>query len=258
MKPMQTAAVMIALTFGASAPQAAQQVDDLVIIEGTVKSVDWSGDQLVVVLHANDGWDRPDWTLTGPKPTDLLKMGWSKDLLKPNDSVNAYVHPDKNGALKGTLKRFHLADGSTLEVSLHSDLDVAPHAALYRVFDNPTDDPMAGYYANTRTCLAKSEHPEGQYNCTSWWNPDHTFSIFENNLAAQGGMGEGLIMQDGIWWLEMQRPGQWVNCQLVPGAFKPRCHSPVSFGKSGDQWSIEFTGRKANWTEYRTVEEGRH
>jgi hypothetical protein len=257
MKLMQLAAVLIGMTFGAGA-MSAVQVDSIVILEGTVKSVDWSGEQLIVVLHVNDGWDRPDWTVVGPKPADLLRMGWRKDLLKPDDRVSAYAHPDKSGELKATLKRFLLADGSTLEASLHSDLDVAPREALYRVFDNPADDPMSGFYANTRTCLAKGEHPAGQYNCTSWWNPDHTFSIFENNLHAEGGMGAGLIMHDGTWWLQMQRPGQWINCQLVPEATRPRCHSPVRPGKSGDKWSIEFTGRNANWTEFRTVEEGRH
>lgn len=261
MKPLQTAAVAIALMFGASAGYAAQvrnQIDNTVILEGTVKSVDWSGNQLIVVLHVNDGWDRPDWTVTGPKPADLLSMGWSKDLLKVDGRVSAYVHPDKGGALKATLQRFLLEDGSTLEASLHSDLDAAPREALYRVFENPVDDPMAGYYANTRTCLAKSPNPEGQYNCTTWWNPDHTFSIFENNLDAQGGIGAGLILQDGTWWLQMQRPGQWINCQLVPGATRPRCHSPVRFGTRGDKYSIEFTGKNANWTEYRGVLEGRH
>jgi hypothetical protein len=257
MKLTQTAAVMIALTFAASAVHAAQ-VDDTVILDGFVKSVDWSGDQLTVVFHSNDGYDTADWTLTGPRPADLLHMGWSKDLLRPNDRIDAYIHPDRNGATKGALIRFLLADGSTLEASLHSDLDIAPRAALYRVFENPADDPMAGYYANTRTCLAKSQSPEGQYNCTSWWNADHTFSVYENNLYAEGGQGAGLVMQNGLWWLEMQRPDQWVSCQLVTGALKPRCHSPVNFGKSGDKWSILFHGRDADWTEYRTVEEGRH
>lgn len=263
MKLMQTAAIGLALALAGTATvpvRAAQRplVDETVILDGNVKSVDWSGEKLVVVFHSKDGYETADWTITGPKPADLLHMGWSKELLKPNDAADVYIHPDPNGITQGTLIRFLLADGTTLEASLRSDMNIAPPKALNRVFENPADDPMANYYANTRTCLAKSEHPEGQYNCTSWWNADHTFAIFENNLDAQGGMGAGLIMQNGIWWLEMQRPGQWVNCQMVPGAFKPRCHSPVTFNKVGDKWSIPFHGRNADWTEYRTVEQGRH
>lgn len=258
------ALVMIGLGLGAGAAQAAQpqQLDDTVILEGVVTSVDWSGEQLVVVLHVNDGWDRPDWTVIGPKPANLLSMGWSKDLLKVNDRVSAYAHPDKSGALKATLKRFVREDGVTLEASLRSDMEIAPRAAFYRVFENPADDPMSGYYANTRTCLAQGDAPSAKYNCTSWWNPDHTMSVFENNIGAESlpgrAVGSGMVMHTGTWWLQMARAGQWTNCQLVPGAFKPRCHSPTIPGKAGDKdWNIEFTGRDANWTEHRTVMEGR-
>lgn len=256
MKPVHTAVIMMGLSFAANAAQQVT-VDDTVILDGFVKSVDWSGDQLAVVFHSNDGYETADWTLTGPKPADLLRLGWSKELLKPNDRIDAYIHPNKSGATTGSLIRFLLEDGSTLETSLRSDMNMAPRAALYRTFENPAEDPMAGYYANTRTCLAKSTSQEGQYNCTSWWNADHTFSVFENNLYPAGGQGQGLVMQNGVWWLEMQRPGEWVSCQLVTGALKPRCHSPVTFGKSGDQWSISFHGKQADWTEYRTVQEGR-
>src|SRR5260221_12574513 len=120
MKLMQAAFVIVGLTFGAGAARAAapQQLDETVILEGVVTSVDWSGEQLVVVLHVNDGWDRPDWTVIGPKPANLLAMGWSKDLLKADDRVSAYAHPDKSAALKAPLKRFVRQDGVTREASL--------------------------------------------------------------------------------------------------------------------------------------------
>ena len=259
MKLAQTVIAMIALTVvGASATVQAADIDEILILDGFVRSVDWSGEQLIVVFHSNDGYEGADWTITGPKPADLLHMGWSKDLLKANDRIDAYIYPDRDGETKGTLKRFILADGSTLEASLHSDLDMAPRAALYRVFDDPADDPMAGFYGNTSTCLAMdTTQGASQYNCTVWTNADHTFTIFENNLYSEGGQGKGLIMQDGIWWLEMQRPGQWTKCVIITGGNKPRCHSPVIGHKSGDQWSIPFHGRNADWTEYRTIQEGR-
>ncbi|MGC3980210.1 MAG: DUF6152 family protein [Steroidobacteraceae bacterium] len=268
MKLIQTALVIVGLVTGlvtnsyaAQAAKPAQQLDDVVILEGTVKNVDWSGEQLVVVLYVNDGWDRPDWTITGPKPSMLLAMGWSKDLLKVNDRLSAYAYPDKSGALKATLKRFALEDGTTLEASLKSDMEMAPRAAFNRVFENPIDDPMSGFYTNTRTCLAQGTAPSAKYNCTSWWNPDHSVAVFENNIGNEGGVGRGvgsgMVMQTGIWWLQMARAGQWTNCQLMTGMVKPRCHSPTTPGKAGDKWSIEFTGRDANWTEHRSVMEGR-
>lgn len=261
MKFSHAVIVTIACTLGAAssagAAQPQQKLDDTVILEGVVKSVDWSGEQLVVVMNVNDGWDRPDWTVIGPKPDVLLSVGWSKDLLKPQDRVSAYAHPDKGGALKATLKRFVLENGTSLEASLRTDMEIAPREALYRVFENPVDDPMSGYYANTRTCLAQGNAPSAKYNCTSWWNPDHTVSVFENNIGSEKEPGRGMVMQTGTWWLQMARAGQWTNCQLMPGAYKPRCHSPTIPGQAGQKWSISFTGREANWTEYRSVMEGR-
>jgi hypothetical protein len=120
---------------------------------------------------------------------------------------------------------------------------------------------MSGFYAKTRTCLAQGDAPSAKYNCTSWWNPDQTVAVFENDIGAESapgrGVGSGVVMQTGTWCLQMELPGQRANCQLVSGAIKPRWHIPTTPGKAGDRGSIAFTGRVANWTEYRSVMEGR-
>jgi hypothetical protein len=253
-------AAALALMFAAGqalAADLAYDLDHFVILDGFVKSVDWSGKQLKVIFHSNDGYDGADWTLMGPDTNYLLRMGWTKDSIKVGDRPDAVVHPDKNGTANGSLMRFLLEDYRTLETDAHGSTQIYPPGALRQQYANPADDPLATNYGNTRTCRA--DNPEGtasaNYNCRLYVNADHTMMIYENNMNPDHKTWSQRV-DTGVWWLENQL-GKTVSCTLVTGSSKPRCHAPVEVHKVGDKWSILFHGRDADWTEYRELLPGR-
>ena len=115
MKIVQTAAIAAILTLSV-APVKAENVQydasKILILDGFVKSVDW-GSPLKIVFHWNNGYDGVDWTVIGPAADDLFRMGWTRDMLKPNGRMDAVVHPDEAGSPTGSLMRFYLPDGRT-------------------------------------------------------------------------------------------------------------------------------------------------
>jgi len=259
MKTMQIAAVAAGLALSATGAFAAAPVYDpsnFIILDGQVKSVDWSGPQLKVTFHSNDGYDGADWTLVGPDPAYLLRMGWTKDIIKPGDRPDAVIHPDKNGTANGSLMRFLLDDYRTLETSPFGSPLIYPRGALSHTYANPADDPLASNYGNTRTCRATNPGgpPGSNYSCRLYVNADHTMMMSENNMQPDGTWSAHI--DTGVWWIENQL-GKSVACTLITGSSKPRCHAPVEKHQVGDKWSILFHGQSGNWTEYRELLPGR-
>lgn len=256
-----TAAAACVLMLAAGIANAADTGYDLketLILDGYVKSVDWSGKQLNLVFHSNDGYDGADWAVAGPAVADLLRIGWSKDMLKAGDRPNAIVHPAADGTAKGSLIRFHLRDGRTLETGVNGSLQTIPREHLYRKFDNPQDDPMYSLYGNTQVFYAADPQgpPEANYNGRIWFNANHTLVIFSNDLNKDGKTWSNHAM-NGTWWLEKQL-GKWVRCNWFEPSPIPYCHSPAEAHKVGEKWSIVFRGAKADWIEHREIEAGQH
>jgi len=246
---------VLAIT-GARAAAPNYDTSQFIILDGTVKSVDWSGSRLKVLFHSNDGYDGADWTLVGPDPAYLLRMGWTKDLIKPGDQPDVVIHPDKNGTANGSLMRFLLDDYRTLETSPFGSPLIYPRGALSQTYANPADDPLASNYGNTRTCRATNPGgpPGSNYSCRLYVNADHTMMMSENNMQPDGTWSAHI--DTGVWWIEKQL-GKSVACTLITGSSKPRCHAPVEKHKVGDKWSILFHGRSGNWIEYRELLPGR-
>ena len=258
MKSMQIGVIAgVALAIAATRAAApSYDANQFIILDGEVKSVDWSGSQLKVIFHSNDGYNGADWTLVGPDPAYLLRMGWTKDLIKPGDRPDAVIHPDQNGTATGSLMRFLLDDYRTLETSPFGAPLIYPRGALSQTYANPADDPLASNYGNTRTCRATNPHgpPGSNYSCRLYVNADHTMMMAENNMQPDGSWSAHI--DTGVWWIEHQL-GKSVACTLITGASKPRCHAPVEKHKIGDKWSILFHGASGNWIEYRELLPGR-
>jgi Family of unknown function (DUF6152) len=247
-------ATMIATEVAAA--EVAYDPNQFIILDGEVKSVDWSGSHLKISFHSNDGYDGADWTLTGPAPDYLLRMGWTKDSIKAGDRPDAVIHADESGTANGALIRFLLSDYETLETGPHGSTQIYPRGALTQTYGDAADDPLASNYGNTRTCRAEDPKgpPEANYSCRLWVNADHTMMMFENNKQPDGTYKQRV--DTGVWWLERQL-NRTVSCTFINGAAKPRCHSPVEMHKVGDKWSIQFHGANAEWTEYRELLPGR-
>jgi len=259
MKTVQTAAIAAILTLsGVSVKAADVQYDTskILILDGFVKSVDW-GSPLKIIFHWNNGYDGVDWTVIGPAADDLFRMGWTRDMLKPNDRLDAVVHPDKAGSPTGSLMRFYLSDGRTMEIGPYGTTQVIPRDAFEMRFTNPNDDPMAGYYGNTQDFWASD--PKGawnaNYNGRAWYNPDHTLVMFSEDLQPDHVTWKRSLNY-GTWWLE-EYGGHWTRCMIFNFSKIPFCHSPVNFQRIGDEWTAVLHAANATWVEHRELEKGR-
>ena len=233
-------------------------VNQTVILDGYVKSVDWTGSDLKFVFHSNDGYDTADWAVQGPATAALIKMGWTKDMLKAGDHLDTVVHPASDGSPKGELMRFYLHDGRTMEIGVYGTTQPIPREALNRRFDTSADDPMYSLYGNTQVFYAEDPHgpPEANFNGRVWFNPDHSLLMFSNDMNDDRKSWRTHVMT-GTWWLEKQQ-GKWVRCNWFEPSLIPYCHSPGDSHNVGGVWSIDFRGVNADWIEHRTIEPGHH
>ena len=119
---------------GARAAAVAYDQDNVLILDSVIRSVDWSGPQLKLVVGSFDGHGgAPDWTIIGPDPALLFRMGWTKDLLQVGEKLDTVINPDKNGSRNGSLLRFYLFDGRTLEISPFGTTHIVPLESLARM-----------------------------------------------------------------------------------------------------------------------------
>jgi len=231
----------------ARAAAVAYDKDNVLVLDSVVRSVDWSGPQLKLVVGSFDGHGgAPDWTITGPDPTLLFHMGWTKDLLKVGEKLDTVINPDKDGSRNGSLLRFYLFDGRTLETSPFGTTHIVPLETLAHMPKTPGENPMAGYYGNTIAFKA------ADYNGHVWFNADGTFTMFSNDKNPDGTWSERLV--EGYTWFEKQQD-KYIQCMyFATGRIAPFCHSPVNFEKVGDQWTVVLPG---GWSESRVLLPGR-
>ena len=229
--------------------------DRTLILDGFIKSIDWSGPRLRIVFHWINGYEGLDWEVVGPDPAVLLQRGWTKDSIKVNERIDAVVHPKSDGSQSGELIRFYFNDGSSLETRVQSSTQIVPRDILERTFATAADDPMANYYGNTLAFHARNPNgpSNANYSGRLWYYADHTLVMYSVDLDSNGEYQGSLNY--GNWYLE-EYNGQWTICILFNFAGRIYCHSPVNFEKVGDSWDILFHGRNADWIEHRELQAG--
>lgn len=85
-------------------------------IKGTVIEFQWTNPHSwIEVAVKNPQGAVEQWGIELGPPTVLSRIGWSRRLLKPGDSVTIGVHPLRNGASGGALSYIILSDGKRLD-----------------------------------------------------------------------------------------------------------------------------------------------
>jgi len=223
------------LAMVAPATRATERYDSrrTVILEGPILSVDWSGRQLRFVMGSFDGHGgAPQWTVRGPAPEELLKMGWSKTSLKVGDQLDVMVHPALDDSRDGELLRIILGDASTLETSVHGTSHIVPREAFIKAWKTPADDPLQGYYGNTVVFQGKG------YEGHAWFDADNTVTMFNRDRQPDGTWKMQVV--SGVYWLQRLQD-KYIKCFFFERApLAPFCHSPVNFEKPGDKWEIRM------------------
>jgi Family of unknown function (DUF6152) len=88
----------------------------MVTVTATVKEFRWINPHVFLyVTIPNDKGTATEWAFEGRSPTVLRDLGWSRDSLKPGDTVTIDMNPAKNGSRTGIISRIVKADGTILQ-----------------------------------------------------------------------------------------------------------------------------------------------
>ncbi|MEO5925402.1 MAG: DUF6152 family protein [Bryobacteraceae bacterium] len=112
---MRTAVVLIATAMAARAHHSlATEYDRAVQAEykATVTTVTWMNPHATFTASVTlkDG-STATWTFEMRSPNSLLREGWTKESLRPNEIVTVTAYPAKDGSPKGSATKILWADG---------------------------------------------------------------------------------------------------------------------------------------------------
>jgi hypothetical protein len=97
--------------------QAVYDEEHPILLKGTVTSFLWSNPHCLVNLDVKNGkGEVAHWIAETVNPGKLVRAGWTKDSLKPGDTVTLTLTPAKNGAHLGHFYKLVFADGRQLDI----------------------------------------------------------------------------------------------------------------------------------------------
>jgi hypothetical protein len=115
--------VVIALVVTALAPapaashhsNVAYEVTKVITITGVVKSFEWVNPHTWLHVVVDDGkGGKVEWECEGRAPGVLGRAGWSRNILKPGETVTVDMSPAKDGSKTSIIARVTKADGTIL------------------------------------------------------------------------------------------------------------------------------------------------
>ncbi|PNG24392.1 hypothetical protein CR492_19085 [Methylocella silvestris] len=82
---------------------------------GTVKELQWTNPHSFLQVLVPDGkGGAVEWSVETGSPSLDVRLGWSRDMFKPGDTVKVILAPMRSGGPNGTLKSVTLPDGKVL------------------------------------------------------------------------------------------------------------------------------------------------
>jgi hypothetical protein len=83
-------------------------------VKGVVKEFQWTNPHSWIELEVKNKGKVQNWSFETSSPLNLKRNGWTKQSLKPGDTVSVSFHPRKDGGLGGSVVSVTTADGKTL------------------------------------------------------------------------------------------------------------------------------------------------
>ena len=115
--------VAAAVVLGALSPTVADshhsnvayEVTKVITITGVVKSFEWVNPHTWLHVVVDDGkGGKVEWECEGRAPGVLSRAGWSRNILKPGETVTVDMSPAKDGSKTSIIARVTKADGTIL------------------------------------------------------------------------------------------------------------------------------------------------
>jgi len=91
------------------------EVTKVITLTGVVKEFQWRNPHTWLTLTVVDAKGKSvDWAIEGRAPGVLLRAGWTRDSLKPGETVTVDMSPAKDGTNTGLIARVTKANGTIL------------------------------------------------------------------------------------------------------------------------------------------------
>ena len=93
----------------------AYEVTKVITVTGVVREFQWVNPHTWVHLVVDDGkGGKVEWAAEGRAPGVLLRAGWTRNSLKPGETVTIDMSPAKDGTRSAIIARVTKADGTIL------------------------------------------------------------------------------------------------------------------------------------------------
>ena len=91
------------------------EVTKVISVTGVVKEFKWANPHTWLTIVADDGkGGKVEWAIEGRAPGVLLRSGWTKNSVRPGETVTVDFSPAKDGSRTGLIARVTKADGTIL------------------------------------------------------------------------------------------------------------------------------------------------
>jgi hypothetical protein len=89
--------------------------DKVMVLTGTVTEWKWTNPHVWIFLSVDDGsGGKLQWEIEGRTPGQLVRAGWSKNIISPGETITVDFSPAKDGSRTGLLTRVRRADGTVV------------------------------------------------------------------------------------------------------------------------------------------------
>ena len=87
-----------------------------ITLRGTVTQWLWSNPHCLLRFDVkNDKGDVQHWVTEASSPVDMLRIGWTSNVVKAGDEITIDLMPSKNGVPVGRIRQVTLSDGTVLK-----------------------------------------------------------------------------------------------------------------------------------------------
>ena len=112
---VMTSAIFLAAPAQSHHSNVAYEVTKVITITGVVKGFEWVNPHTWLHVVVDDGkGGKVEWACEGRAPGILGRAGWTRNSLKPGETVTVDMSPAKDGSRVSIIARVTKADGTIL------------------------------------------------------------------------------------------------------------------------------------------------
>jgi hypothetical protein len=102
--------------------QAEYDVNRPIALTGTVTKFEWTNPHARFYIDVKDESGKvTNWNFELASPNVLRRLGWTREMMKPGDTVTVKGHQSKDGAAWANANSVALADGRVMNVGSSAD-----------------------------------------------------------------------------------------------------------------------------------------